>query len=576
MALRQLVITKKIQDLRKKLDDLKAKDADFEQRKAELQQREAGLEEAVNEITEETSEEDKAAVDEAVEAFEKDQEALDAEHKQHEDEKQKLEDEIRKLETELEELNERAKTPPVFVPAKSEQRGVERNMKTRVKFFDSIEQRDAFFAREEVRQFISAIRDIKTRGVTNGSLTVPDVMLEILRNNLEQYSKLAKYVTVKSVNGTARQNIMGAAPEGVWMEAEGEFNELDMALNQIEVDGYMVGGIIWVHNNLLKDSDIALGTEIMDQLGKAIGKGVDRAIIYGTGIKMPLGIVTRLAQTSAPNDWGTNAPAWTDLHTSNIKKLNINTATGATFYASLIEALGAAKPDYSDGRAFWVMNRKTHINIMTKALAFDAAAALLAGVNNQMPIIGGDIVELEIVGDNEIIGGFGSVYLLAEREGAAIESSEHARFVKHQTGFKGYARYDGMPVFGEAFVMVSFDNTDAVTSTTFPKDYANTELGELTVTSEAGTDEGDTKIKVSGQEQSGTTLLYKTSAMPAKVYSGMKKTSAWQSFGTNPNFTTGVNLADLTPGHVITVVEFDADGKAIKAGIATIVVNTGA
>lgn len=574
MALRQLVITKKLQALRKKLDDLKAKDAEFEQRKAELKTREAELEAAVNEVTDETPDEDKAAVDESVEAFEKDQEALNSDIEANDSEKKKLEEEIQQLQAELDELNERAKTPPVYIPEKSEQRGVERSMKTRMKLFDSIEQRDAFFAREEVRQFISAIRDIKTRGVTNGSLTVPDIMLEVLRNNFEQYSKLAKYVNVKPVKGNARQNIMGAAPEGVWMEAEGAFNELDMSLNQIEVDGFMLGGIIWVSNNLLKDSDIALGSEIMEQLGKAIGKGADRAIIYGTGVKMPLGIVTRLAQSSKPDNWGTYAPEWKDLRTSNLKKLNINSQTGEAFFAPLIEALGAAKPDYSDGRAFWAMNRKTHINIMAKALAFNAAAALVAGINNQMPIIGGDIVELEFIDDNEIIGGFGSAYLLAEREGAAIEVSEHAKFAQHQTGFKGYARYDGMPVFGEAFVMVSFDNTDAETTSTFPFDYANTDLGELTVTSEAGTAEGDTKIKVSGQESSGTTLLYKTGIDVAKVHTGMKKTNAWKSFGTSPNFATGVNLKDLTPDHLITVVEFDADGKAIKAGVARIVVKT--
>ena len=65
------------------------------------------------------------------------------------------------------------------------------------------------------------------------------------------------------------------------------------------------------------------------------------------------------------------------------------------------------------------MNRATHTKLMTKALAFDAAAALVAGVHNQMPIIGGDIVELEMLAANEIVGGYGSAYLLAEsrREG---------------------------------------------------------------------------------------------------------------------------------------------------------------
>ena len=188
-----------------------------------------------------------------------------------------------------------------------------------------------------------------------------------------------------------------------------------------------------------------------------------------------------------------------------------------------------------------------------------------------MPIVGGDIVGSGSA-DNNIIGGYIRVSLSRACR-CKVESSEHAKFQQMMTGF-GYARYDGMPVFGEAFVQVSFANAAATTSSTFPTDYANADLGELTVGSAAGTSAGDTKITVSGQEESGTTLLYKTGIKTAKVYRGMKMTDAWNDFGDTPNFTTGVNLEDLTAGHVITVVEFDAAGKAIKAGIATIVVKT--
>ena len=62
------------------------------------------------------------------------------------------------------------------------------------------------------------------------------------------------------------------------------------------------------------------------------------------------------------------------------------------------------------------------------------------------------------MGDYEIVGGYGSVYLLAEREGANIKSSEHVRFPEPDGVYD--KRYDGMPVFGEAFV-VSYDNSDA-------------------------------------------------------------------------------------------------------------------
>jgi HK97 family phage major capsid protein len=564
MALRQLVLRKKIDELNKQLVILREKDAEFTARAAALTTREAELEAALEEITEETPEEDRATFDENMTAFEADQKALEDDKATNEADKAKLQDEIQKLQAELEEIEERTKTPPKTPPSDPEKRKGEKPMNTRVKFFESIEQRDAFFARGEVRDFIEEVRAIKTRGVTNGSLTIPDVMLDILRDNMERYSKLIGHVNVKRVNGTARQNIVGAPPEGVWMEATGALNELDMSFNQIEVDGFMVGGIIWVHNTLLEDSDIALGSEIMDQLGQAIGKGIDRAILYGTGTKMPVGIATRLAQTSAPSDWGTYAPAWTDLHTSNVKKLNIDGTTGAAFYASLIDALGAAKPNYSDGRAFWVMNRKTHIKLMTKALAFDAAAALVAGVNNQMPIIGGDIVELEMPGDNEVIGGYGAAYLLAERAGSRIESSEHARFSEMLTGFRGYARYDGMPVFGEAFVIVSFDNSDAVTSSTFPVDYANTEIGTLAVTSAASaTTSGDTVVTVAGTESSGTTLAYKVAGKAIDIKNGTKPVgfTAWD----------GSDEITAATGTIITVVELNDEGRAIKVGSAQVV-----
>ena len=71
-------------------------------------------------------------------------------------------------------------------------------------------------------------------------------MLGVLRDNMTQFSKLVKYVNLKNVKGKARQNIMGAIPEAVWTEAVGTLNELELALNQIEVDGYLIGG--WIRS----------------------------------------------------------------------------------------------------------------------------------------------------------------------------------------------------------------------------------------------------------------------------------------------------------------------------------------
>lgn len=555
MALKQLLLTRKIADMNKLLEEARKLDAGFLERRTAITTRAKELEAALQELPDDASAEDKAAVEDEVAAHEAEDKALAEEQGANDGEKQRLSDEISKLQAELDEVNARAAKPITTTP---EMRKDETHMERRIKFFGMThEQRDQFFAREDIKTFVAEVRAIK-RGVTNGALLVPEVVLEVLRDNLEQYSKLVKFVSLRPVTGTARQSIVGAAPEGVWMEAEGELNEMTMTFNQIEVDGYMVGGVIFVHNNLLKDSDIALATEIMTQMGKAIGKGVDRAILFGTGTNMPVGIATRLAQTSAPSGWGTYAPIWTDLHTSNVLKLNIDGTTGAAFYASLIAALGVAKPNYTDGKAFWVMNRYTHTKLMTKALAFDAAAALLAGVNNQMPIIGGEIVEDESMANNNIIGGFGGAYLLAEREGANLESSEHVRFVQNQTAFKGYARYDGMPVFGEAFVQVSFANADATTSSTFPTDWANTAIGVLGVTAAASASaSGKTVLTVNGTESSGTTLAYKIGDFTIK---------AGQTVDGYTALTSGTTEITAAAGKTITVVELNGDSLAIKVG----------
>jgi HK97 family phage major capsid protein len=90
-----------------------------------------------------------------------------------------------------------------------------------------------------------------------------------------------------------------------------------------------------------------------------------------------------------------------------------------------------------------------------------------------MPVEGGDIVELDFIPDNDIIGGFGSLYLLAERAGSQLAVSEHVRFIEDQTVFKGTARYDGAPAVGAGFVVVNIANAAPSTAVSFAADDAN-------------------------------------------------------------------------------------------------------
>ena len=85
-----------------------------------------------------------------------------------------------------------------------------------------------------------------------------------------------------------------------------------------------------------------------------------------------------------------------------------------------------------------------------------------------MPILGGDIVILDFISDYDIVGGYGDLYLLVEREGTVLAASEHVKFIEDQTVFKGLARYDGLPVIAEGFFVININDQNAATSKTFP------------------------------------------------------------------------------------------------------------
>lgn len=464
MALKALMLRKKIDTRRKALDELLSKDADFESRSAELQ---ASINEAV-------TDEEMSTVQEAIDAYE-------AERADHDKEKTDLEEEIRGLEADLDALEEDAAAPaadpePAPAPAEPEARKDSRIMNRRKFFGMNMQERTAFVQREEVQEFLTNVRTCirEKRALSNVGLTIPEVMLGLIRENILEYSKLYKHVNVRAIAGEGRMLVMGLIPEAVWTECCANLNELDLSFFDAEVDCWKVGGYFAVCNANIEDSDIDLVAEILTAIGQAIGLALDKAILYGTGTRMPLGIVTRLAQTQAPADYPATARPWADLHTSNIKTIAAS-VTGIDLFKQILLDSAAAKGKYSRGVKVWVMNDTTYAAVVAAGMAVDANGAIVAGVNGTMPVVGGFIEVLDFVPDNVIIGGFYDLYLLAERAGTKFATSEHVRFLNDQTVMKGTARYDGLPVIAEGFVVIGINGATPTAAMTFAPDTANTE-----------------------------------------------------------------------------------------------------
>lgn len=467
MALKAIMLRHKIENLEKALEELRGKDAEFQTREAELTQ-------AIEE----------AQTDEERETIEAEVEQFDADQAAHTEQIDALSRQIEDLETELAEVERKIPEPEAPEEHESKRRSNKmininiRALPMSQRAFDALpmENRAAIVAQEDVKTFLNELRSMKgqTRAISGGEFTIPTVLLDLISENMYRYSKLINRVRVRNVDGVARQTIAGTVPEAVWTEMCGAINELTFVFNEVVLDGYKVAGFVPVCNSLLEDNDVNLASWIVEMLSESIGLAVDKAILYGKGAsnKMPLGIVTRLAQTSKPSDYPASAPAWVDLHTTNIQSIS-SSLTGAAFWSALTLAAGNTFTKYARGTMFWAMNSKTYALLKSKVITFTASGDIVANVFGFLPIITGDIDILEFIPDGDIIGGYGDLYLFTQRAGMTIEQSREVQFIQDNTVFKGKQRADGQPIIPGAFVAININGSSVTTVADFAADTAN-------------------------------------------------------------------------------------------------------
>lgn len=481
MALKALMLKRSIDAKKAELAALEAKDEEFATREADLAQ-------AIEEVEPGNSEQEEA-INAEIEQFE-------ADSTTHSEAKETLRVDIERLEGELEEIERSAPVPPAPEIKKNDVRGDQRMENINIRSlpmtrraFDALpmEQRNTIVAQDDVKAFLGELRSMKgqSRAITGAELTIPVVFLDLISENMFRYSKLLNRVRVRNVSGEARQTIAGTVPEAVWTEMCGAINELSFTFNQVTLDGYKVAGYVSFCNSLLEDNDINLASWVVEMTSESIGLAMDKAILYGKGAasKMPLGIVTRLAQDTKPADYPANAPEWVDLSDSNILQIGGASVTGAEFWSALMTATGATYTRYNRGDMFWAMNSKTYATLKSKLITFTATGDIVANLFGSLPIVTGDIDVLEFIPDGDIIGGYGDLYLLAMRSGMTIESSTHVQFIQDNTVFRGKQRADGMPIIPGAFVAININNQAVTTVMDFAADTANdAQLEDITLT----------------------------------------------------------------------------------------------
>lgn len=470
MAIRTIILRKKISDQKKALAALISKRDGFDQARAELEKREA---EIVKAIEEANTDEERSAVEEAADLFDSDKQTFENDVAETDKQISDIENEVSEMEQELSQIEDeqnRSVPPPPEKPVDDEapkkttkKSGGKRTMfKTRAIRQMSVVEREALIARDDTQEFLKKIRSLiaEKRGLSGGEYTISDTIMGLINEDVIEYSKLYKHCRVARLSGKGREIIMGTAPEAFWEEACDPIYELAASMAQVEVDQFKVAGYIPLCNALLEDSDIDLLDEVMSLILQSIGFALDKAIVYGTGVKMPTGVVTAI------ND---------DEEIKATNEITIPTASssGVDLFKALLEAVGETENKYARGELTWVMSGKTYRRLQAESLSINAAGLIVAAVNGTFPVIGGAMEVLNFMPTKNIVVGYFELYVLAERKGMTIDQSEHVKFIQDQTVVRGRARYDGKPAIVKAFAVIGFDSVDPTTSV----DFANPSQG---------------------------------------------------------------------------------------------------
>ena len=444
--LKALMLRKKINDAKALLESLRANETDFATRAAELAKRE---EELAQSITEASTEEEQKVVEEAVKAYEDDKAKLDSEKSENDQKIADLESEVSEMEKELEQTEEqqRASKKAPAAPADNKtpvginlERNTGKMFKVRSIRSMNIAERAEFVAREDVQKTVEEIRTLikEKRTVTGADVFIGVSIFELIRDNITDYSKLYARIRANFTNNNGRQPVEGVIPEAIWTEACAALNELDLSFGSVELDTYKVGGFFAVCNSKLEDADIDLVDVFTDALLQAIGFALDKAIVYGTGTKMPTGFVTAIAGTA-----------------SQLVTI-ANTYSGKALFQQIVTAGGVADGKKSRGRITWIMNEKMYRFLKAQAMEFDAAGALVSGVDGSMPVDGGDVVVLEFVPDNNIAFGYLDLYSGLIKREMTVSVSTECKFIEDQTVLKGLMRADGKPAVPTAFGAIGY------------------------------------------------------------------------------------------------------------------------
>lgn len=412
MALRGIMINKKLEGLRAKREEL------LKVRQS-LETAETELETAIGEAK---TEEEISVVNSKIEEHE-------AAVKKSDEDIAGIDSEIASAEKELEELSEKSnpqnnntRTRSAAQSQKNNHNYEERgNMLIETRTLDRRERMRAALQNSEVRTFFETLVDFKKRGINDSEILIPEIVIDMINVDMTFAGNVFNLVTVRRLNGMARIILSGNTPEALWLECCGKLSEVNLDFSHVQMDCYKVGAFISVCNATLEDSFVNLADHIQQQFVISILRAYDKVILAGDPLaKQPTGIIPSLKTA--------------------------NKVSSSAKFNELYTHFGKLPDDASNLTA--VMTRNTYYTMFAGQTILPTAAGQIVmpkflSLPDGTPVV---FARKDTIPNNQMLVGDFAKYIFTERAGTVIAKSSEVRFLEDETVFKVTARADGKPI----------------------------------------------------------------------------------------------------------------------------------
>ncbi|AGK95403.1 phage major capsid protein [Clostridium pasteurianum] len=326
--------------------------------------------------------------------------------------------------------------------------------------------------------------------------------------------------------------------------------ELEGAIGKIDLTICKLSAFMPIAKDMLEAGPSWIDAYVRSTLSEAIALALETSIITGTGNNEPIGMDRSVADNVTVT--GGVYPQKTPLVITDLEVVTYGSLLGMLSQAPN----GKTRPVNS---VLLVVNPKDYF---TKVMPATTIRALDGTYTRDVFPFPTTVEQSSAVEEGKAIIGLASKYFMgigAGTNGGKIEYSDEFRFLDDERVYITKLYGNGRALDDNAFILLDISKLTPATLKVIIEDA----LRSLTVTSEAGTTSGKTKITVSPSLTDGNTYKYKTGANLTIPVFNQVLTTGWTTWD-------GIAEITATTGNRIVIAEVDASNQAKAIGEATV------